>query len=189
MNKIIRNFVSGKMIMIPDIHIEDYAYPLPDERIAKYPLPRRDASKLLHYRAGEVSETRFSQLPDLLPEAALLVYNDTRVVPARLHFQRPTGGHVEIFCLEPIDPAEYNLSFASTQTCTWKCVLGNAKRWKAGPIRLYNPAQDAAVERMDLSAELLEREGQTGIVKSAGKMLLPFHLYWSFAEASPSPLT
>ena len=187
MNKIIRNFVSGKMIMIPDIHIEDYAYPLPDERIAKYPLPRRDASKLLHYRAGEVSETRFSQLPDLLPEAALLVYNDTRVVPARLHFQRPTGGHVEIFCLEPIDPAEYNLSFASTQTCTWKCVLGNAKRWKAGPIRLYNPAQDAAVERMDLSAELLEREGQTGIVKFCWKDASAFSSVLELCGSIPIP--
>ena len=82
--------------MIPEIHIEDYNYPLPDERIAKYPLPERDSSKLLHYEGGQVDEFIFRQLPDLLPENALMVFNDTKVVPARMHFQRATGAHIEI---------------------------------------------------------------------------------------------
>ena len=82
--------------MIPEIHIEDYNYGLEDARIAKYPLPERDASKLLHYKNGNVSEYIFRQLPDLLPEGALMVFNDTKVVPARLHFERETGAHIEI---------------------------------------------------------------------------------------------
>ena len=86
--------------MIPEIHIEDYNYPLPDGRIAKYPLPERDSSKLLRYEAGHVDEFVFRQLPDLLPDYAVMVFNDTKVVPARMHFQRATGAHIEIFCLE-----------------------------------------------------------------------------------------
>ena len=97
--------------MIPSIHIEDYNYNLPDERIAKYPLAERDASKLLRYEDGKVDEYVFRNIPELLPEGALMVFNDTKVVPARLHFQRETGAHIEIFCLEPIDPPEYNGHF------------------------------------------------------------------------------
>ena len=98
--------------MIPEIHIEDFSYPLPDERIAKYPLPERDVSKLLVYRDGIVSERKFRNLADELPAGSLMVFNDTKVVPARLFFRRPTGAHIEIFCLEPDDPAEYNTNFA-----------------------------------------------------------------------------
>ena len=103
---------------------------LPDGRIAKYPLPERDASKLLVYRDGIVSERIFRNLADELPAGSLMVFNDTKVVPARLFFRRPTGAHIEIFCLEPDDPAEYNVNFAATERCRWKCVIGNAKRWK-----------------------------------------------------------
>ena len=115
-----------KRLMIPEIHIEDYNYPLPDERIAKYPLPERDSSKLLHYENGHVDEHIFRDLPGLLPENALMVFNDTKVVPARMHFQRATGAHIEIFCLEPVQPVEYATAFASTDRCSWKCVIGNA---------------------------------------------------------------
>lgn len=103
--------------MIPDIHIEDYNYPLPDGRIAKYPLPERDSSKLLRYRDGSVDQYIFKEIPDLLPSDSIMVFNDTKVVPARMHFQRETGAHIEIFCLKPVDPVEYNTIFASTERC------------------------------------------------------------------------
>lgn len=153
------------MTMIPSIHIEDYNYNLPDDRIAKYPLAERDASKLLRYEDGKVEEYIFKDIPDLLPAGALMVFNDTKVVPARLHFQRETGAHIEIFCLEPIDPPEYNTAFASTERCRWKCVIGNAKRWKNDTLTLYNPHADAAVTEMGLKAELIERNGETGVVE------------------------
>ena len=148
--------------MIPEIHIEDYNYPLPDSRIAKYPLPERDSSKLLRYVGGQVDEFVFRQLPDLLPDDALMVFNDTKVVPARMHFQRATGAHIEIFCLEPIQPVEYATAFAATETCTWKCVIGNAKKWKDDVLTLFR-ADDTP--DMGLEARLLSRDGQTGIVE------------------------
>ena len=148
--------------MIPEIHIEDYNYPLADERIAKYPLPERDSSKLLYYQNGSVEEYVFRDLPDLLPENALMVFNDTKVVPARMHFQRPTGAQIEIFCLEPVDPVEYNTAFAATECCTWKCVIGNAKRWKDDILTLYRPE---GIPDMGLTARLVDRTGQTGIVE------------------------
>ena len=88
--------------MIPDIRIEDYNYPLSDDRIAKYPLPERDASKLLRYRDGVVDEFVFRDIPNLLPSGSIMVFNDTKVVPARLHFQRDSGTHIEVFCLQPV---------------------------------------------------------------------------------------
>ncbi len=150
--------------MIPQIHIEDYNYALPDGRIAKYPLAERDASKLLVYRDGKVTDAVFRQLADFLPAGALMVFNDTRVVPARLHFQRESGAHIEIFCLEPVDPVEYNLAFAADACCTWKCVIGNAKRWKGDVLHLYNPQEDPALARMNLRAEPGVREDRTGTV-------------------------
>ena len=90
--------------MIPEIRIEEFNYTLPDERIAKYPLPARDSSKLLVYRDENVSESSFSKLSEYLPQDSLMVFNDTKVVPARLHFQRDSGAHIEIFCLEPVLP-------------------------------------------------------------------------------------
>ena len=92
--------------MIPQIKIEDYNYPLDDSRIAKYPLAERDASKLLHYKDAHVKEYSFRDLPSLLPEGAIMVFNETKVVPARMFFQRDTGAHIEIFCLEPVNPPE-----------------------------------------------------------------------------------
>lgn len=151
--------------MIPELRIEDYNYPLPDERIAKYPLSERDSSKLLRYENGKVSEYVFRDIPGLLPDNAIMVFNDTKVVPARLHFVRPTGARIEIFCLQPVKPEEYNLSFAATESCAWKCVIGNAKKWKGDILSLYNPQEDAAVTALNMRAELVSREGETGIVR------------------------
>lgn len=151
--------------MIPELRIEDYNYPLPDEKIAKYPLSERDSSKLLRYENGKVSEYVFRDIPGLLPDNAIMVFNDTKVVPARLHFVRPTGARIEIFCLQPIKPEEYNLSFAATESCTWKCVIGNAKKWKGDILSLYNPHEDEAVTALNMRAELVSREGETGIVR------------------------
>ena len=173
--------------MIPEIHIEDYNYGLEDSRIAKYPLPERDASKLLHYKDGKACEYIFRDLPDLLPANALMVFNDTKVVPARLHFQRETGAHIEIFCLEPVAPPEYNTAFAATEETTWKCVIGNAKKWKEDILYLYNPDADADVSAMDLRAELLNREGQTGTVRFSWKDGSPFSRVLEICGTIPIP--
>ena len=101
--------------MLTDIKIEDFNYDLPDERIAKYPLASRDASKLLYYRDEKVEEYGFKDIAGLLPEGSLMVFNNTKVVPARLHFQRDTGAHIEIFCLEPVVPEEYVTMFLEEQ--------------------------------------------------------------------------
>lgn len=173
--------------MIPNIRIEDFCYPLPDERIAKYPLPERDSSKLLHYNGGVVTEYVFRQIPDLLPSDAVLVYNDTKVVPARLHFVRQTGAHIEIFCLEPVDPPEYNTIFASTSICRWRCVIGNSKRWKDDILSLYNPHGSEAVTGMELTARLIEKEGVTGVVEFSWTNGLPFSNVLEVCGTVPIP--
>lgn len=118
--------------------IKDFVYDLPEERIAKFPLPVRDQSKLLHYRQGQIIDHTFTALPTLLPPNTLLVFNDTKVVQARLLMQKETGGLVEIFCLEPVAPhREVQLAMQQTGSCTWKCLVGNNKRWKGGPVHLY----------------------------------------------------
>lgn len=160
--------------MIPEILINDYNYNLPDERIAKYPLPKRDSSKLLIYKEGEIKDEIFSGLPKYLPENALMVFNDTKVVPARLHFCRETGAHIEIFCLEPNYPAEYARIFASDSRCRWKCLVGNIKRWKSDLLSIYNPENDPVLAKMDLKAELVERCGETSIVEFTWKDGSPF---------------
>ena len=112
------------------LSISDYNYPLPEERIAKYPLPERDHSKLLIYKDGEVREDRFFRVGDYIPAHSLLVYNNTRVIQARLVFHKPSGARIEIFCLEPLAPHDYQLSLSSTEGCTWKCMIGNAKKFR-----------------------------------------------------------
>ena len=173
--------------MIPVIRIQDYDYPLPDERIAKYPLPERDASKLLRYRDGVVDEFVFRELPDLLPESSIMVFNDTKVVPARLHFQRQTGAHIEIFCLQPVEPAEYSTVFTSVGRCVWRCVIGNSKRWKDDVLRLYGHGADPAVDRMDLQARLLSREGETGVVEFTWVDGSPFSAVLEACGSVPIP--
>ena len=173
--------------MIPDIRIEDYSYPLPDERIAKYPLAERDSSKLLEYDGGIIKEHTFREIPGLLPKDAIMVFNDTKVVPARLHFVRPTGARIEIFCLQPIKPEEYNLSFATTESCTWKCVIGNAKKWKGDILDLYNPASSESVSALQMKAELVSREGETGIVQFRWSGGLPFSRVLEICGTIPIP--
>ena len=141
------------------IHISDYAYALPDDRIAKYPLAERDASKLLIYRGGQIRETLFRHLPDCLPDGALLVFNNTRVIRARLLFRKDTGAMIEIFCLEPAVPSDYEQSFAQTDHCTWHCLVGNSKRWKSGELRTTVTVGGEAVT---LSAERVSVAGEAG---------------------------
>ena len=173
--------------MIPSVKIEDYNYTLPDERIAKYPLSERDASKLLRYRDGKVDEFIFKEIPSLLPSGAIMVFNDTKVVPARLRFQRETGAHIEIFCLEPVNPPEYNTAFASTALCRWKCVIGNAKRWKNDVLSLYNPDGNGMITAMDLKASLVDRNGETGVVEFSWKDGNPFSRVLELCGTVPIP--
>ena len=117
------------------IKISEFNYPLPDERIAKFPLSVRDESKLLVYRQSEVSEDRFTSLPDYLEPGEMMVFNNTKVIQARLHFRKETGALIEVFCLEPIEPNDYVLSFQQTQKCSWLCMVGNLKKWKEGALK------------------------------------------------------
>lgn len=120
---------------VRNIRISDYNYPLPDHRIAKHPLAAREQCKLLCYKVGgEICEGHFYDVPAMLPEKAMLVYNNTRVINARLRFRKSTGSTIEIFCLEPVAPCDYQLIFQTTQSCTWLCLVGNSKRWKQGPL-------------------------------------------------------
>ena len=159
-----------------EILIEEYNYPLPDERIAKYPLAERDQSKLLVYREGEVSEDKFYRVGEYVPTGSLLVYNNTRVIQARLEFHKEAGdeairligdkargARIEIFCLEPLEPHDYQLSLGSTEGCTWKCMIGNAKKWKSGA--LSQPVILPSGEEVRLRAEKGEQTGNTFSVR------------------------
>ena len=116
------------------IQIADYNYPLPDNRIAKFPLEQRDQSKLLVYNHGKVSEDVFTSLPSYLPKSALMVFNNTKVIQARLHFRKDTGALIEVFCLEPALPRDYALIFQTQGHCSWLCLVGNLKKWKEGTL-------------------------------------------------------
>lgn len=116
------------------IHISDFNYELSDERIAKFPLQQRDHSKLLIYQHGEVSDDVFLNLPNHLPKGALMVFNNTRVIQARLHFRKETGALIEVFLMEPALPADYEQMFQTTGKCSWLCMVGNLKKWKEGPL-------------------------------------------------------
>lgn len=117
------------------IRISDYNYSLPDERIAKFPIAQRDHSKLLVYNKGEVGEDVFYHLPDYLPKGALMVFNNTKVIQARMHFRKETGALIEVFLLEPAEPSDYELMFQTTGRCAWYCLVGNLKKWKEGTLR------------------------------------------------------
>ncbi len=153
--------------------IEDYNYSLPDERIAKYPLAERDCSKLLIYKDGQVSESVFHRVGEYLPADSLLVYNNTRVIQARLVFHKETGARIEVFCLEPIAPHDYQLNLSSTTGCTWKCMIGNLKKWKEGQLiahiaSLLSPPQGgscAVGNGLVLKAERLSTNGNTHEVR------------------------
>lgn len=116
------------------IHISDYNYPLPDERIAKFPLTQRDHSKLLIYDKGNVSEDVFYNIPTHLPTGALMIFNNTKVIQARMHFRKETGALIEVFLLEPAEPVDYELMFQTNGRCAWHCLVGNLKKWKEGAL-------------------------------------------------------
>lgn len=180
------------------IYIDEYDYALPDARIAKYPLPKRDTSKLLLYANGEISTYEFSNIAELLPQQALLVYNNTRVIQARMEFFKSTGGRIEVFCLEPFIPADYAQSLGSTGECIWKCMVGNLKKWKNEPLHktLFINGIEAT-----LSVELLNTEANIHTVKfswnsaeihfadileSAGELPIPPYLH---RKTEPSDIT
>lgn len=173
--------------MIRDIRIEEFDYALPDDKIAKYPLERRDSSKLLCYKEGFISEDHFSSLPDYLPDNCLMVFNDTKVVPARLNFRKATGAHIEIFCLEPVLPAEYQTMFTVTGSCRWKCIVGNVKRWKGGEISLYNPQNSPEINILNLRARLVERDGETSVIEFVWDGGVPFSKVLEMGGKVPIP--
>ncbi|GHT63458.1 hypothetical protein FACS189451_10230 [Bacteroidia bacterium] len=140
------------------IHITDFDYNLPPEKIAKFPLPQRDKSKLLIWKDGKISENTFRNIGEYIPEDALLVFNNTKVIQARMLFQKPSGAQIEIFCLEPEDPADYAQSFAQTHSCVWRCLIGNAKRWKEGIL-------GREVQGTRYKVERLKSEGEVHLVR------------------------
>lgn len=151
-----------------DIRIADFSYELPDERIAKYPLAERDASKLLIYNHGSISHRHFRDVSELLPEGSLMVMNNTRVIQARMHFRKETGALIEVFCLEPARPNDYVLMFQQTAACTWHCLVGNSKKWKSGVL---SRAITVDGREVVLTAE---RSLDTDLAAKAGEQLIRF---------------
>ena len=175
------------MNAVKDISIEAYDYPLPDERIAKYPLPERDASKLLVLKDNEIQESQFRNVGAFLPKDALLVFNETKVIRARLQFRKDTGSRIEIFCLEP--EKDYQVAFSAVSPVRWKCLIGNAKRWKEGRLSMPLTVNGEAVT---LYAECLSRNDQgaeiefswspeglsfASVLEAAGEIPLPPYLH------------
>lgn len=147
---------------IRNIRIEDFDYPLPDERIAKHPLAERETCKLLYFRDSDIKQYQFSDVPALLPEHSMLIYNNTKVINARLRFRKPGGGAtIEIFCLEPIDPVDYAQIFQTTSSCTWLCLVGNSKRWKSGDL---TQTVNINGEDVTLAATRGERRGNAFLI-------------------------
>jgi len=145
-----------------NIRIEDYSYNLPDEKIAKYPLQERDQSQLLVYNQGDISKHSFINLNDYVDSESTLVFNNTKVIQARLAFNKFTGAKIEIFCLEPIEPADYNLAFQETENVKWKCIVGNLKKWKSGKL-----SKSIFVENtdIDLYAERVSNDANSQIIE------------------------
>ncbi len=151
-----------------NIHIADYNYDLPDERIAKFPLAERDASKLLIYNHGEVSEDVFFSLPKYLPQGALMVFNNTKVIQARLHFRKASiegiqGALIEVFCLEPALPNDYQLNFSQKGSVQWYCLVGNLKKWKEG--KLFRTIEMPNGEQVTLACERMGLHGTSHIIE------------------------
>lgn len=166
--------LAGGTVSPFDIQIQDYDYELPEERIARHPLPERDASKLLVYRRGDISHRAFRDLAEVLPPNAVLLFNDSRVIHARLRFLTPAGKSVEIFCLEPASPADYQLNFSSTGPVRWHCLIGGNRHWKQGALSLQVAT---AQGELTLLAERLQRVDDSFEVQFSWQ---PSHL--SFGE-------
>lgn len=136
----------SKTAVVQSLKISDFNYDLPDARIAKYPLPERDQSKLLVWQSGKITDDRFFNLSHYLPAQSMLIFNNTRVIRARLYFRKTSGAQIEIFCLEPVAPAEYQLAFQTTGCCVWSCMVGNQKKWKSGLLRKMVTVGEKTVE-------------------------------------------
>jgi S-adenosylmethionine:tRNA ribosyltransferase-isomerase len=163
-----------------ELNIHDFTYDLPDERIALYPLEQRDHSKLLFYNKGTITHRHFYDLPSLIPSGAFLFFNDTKVIPARLHFQKDTGADIEIFLLNPIQPSPLLVeTMQATATCTWHCTIGNAKRWKEGTV-LKKKLND-----LELNATFINKED--GLVTFEWNGALSFAEVVSLAGETPLP--
>lgn len=139
------------------IKISDYNYSLPDERIAKFPIAQRDHSKLLVYKHGEVSDDVFYHLPDYLPKGALMIFNNTKVIQARMHFRKETGALIEVFLMEPAAPTDYELMFQTAGHCSWLCMVGNLKKWKEGSLK-----RDFEIKGHSLTLSATMRRGEAG---------------------------
>ena len=187
---------------VQNISIEDYNYPLPDERIAKYPLSERDASKLLVLKNGEITSSHFKNIDDFLPKDSLLIFNETKVVRARLQFTKESGAAIEIFCLEPITGnGDYQLAFSSASPSRWRCLVGNSRRWKNDKLSLeveVNSQQATDNRQATLYAERVEKNDNYSVIEfswepaelsfadileAAGEIPLPPYLHRE-AEAS-----
>ena len=186
--------------MIDDVRgiaIAEYDYPLPDERIAKYPLEKRDTSKLLVYKGGDIAQECFCNLPSHIPAGSIMVFNNTRVIQARLRFRKETGAQIEVFCLEPDAPADYQLIFQETQECVWQCLVGNSNRWKSGILsQVINVAGKdivLSVERISSAAAVNKVRftwdgGVTfaELLEAAGELPIPPYLNRSTEESDKS---
>ena len=153
-----------------DIQIRDYNYPLPDERIAKFPLKERDQSKLLIYDRGNISERHFADLPDLLLEGSLLVMNNTRVIQARLYFYKETGARVEILVLEPHTPKDYQVNFSTRGQVTWQCMVGGLKKWKQGNLK-----SEVMIQGESITVEASKSPLPSSPHEGEGGLLVTFH--------------
>lgn len=161
------------MNFIKNIEIKNFTYNLPDEKIAKFPLKNRDDSKLLVYKDGKISENQSKNIADFLPPSGLIVFNNTKVIQARLHFRKSTGALIEIFCLEPYEPTEYELNLASLQKCKWKCLVGNLKKWKNDDLE---NVFDFNNEKITFKARKIESNKEFHIIE------FEWNNYISFAE-------
>ncbi|MCR5645964.1 MAG: S-adenosylmethionine:tRNA ribosyltransferase-isomerase [Bacteroidales bacterium] len=171
------------MTDIRNISIDEYDYPLPEERIAKYPLAERDASKLLVLRGDDLQASQFKHIGDFLPQNALLVFNETKVIRARLQFRKATGSHIEVFCLEPDD--DYQIAFSSSSPVRWKCLVGNSKRWREGSLQM--PLKVKGDEVM-LTAERVAKNDQYSEIEfSWTPSTLPFATILEAAGEIPLP--
>ena len=180
--------------MKPKLSISDYTYPLPEERIAKFPLAKRDESKLLLYQSGKIAESKFCQLPVFIPQNALLVFNNTRVIHARLFFKKDSGAKIEVFCLEPVAPPLTEQALAAHQSCEWSCIVGNLKRWKTeilslaytinnetGTLYAQKKKQDGATVQVAFSWTSNHAFGQ--IIELCGQLPIPPYLKRETEEA------
>lgn len=167
------------------IKIEEYNYQLQDERIAKYPLAKRDASKLLYFNDGSPNSKLFSVLPDLLPENSFLIFNETRVIQARLKFRKSTGATIEIFCLEPHFPTnDFQLAFQQNSPVVWKCMIGNAKRWKSGRLSIEFEFGERSIV---IEAEIKERLSDSWLVEFTWNEDIKFHEIIEYNGLTPLP--